>query len=86
VGRLVFLGLAGVLPISISTQHTLKKANLLGSEIDRLLSLWRLGDRTAGFKRCRRSDGVGERSSLSANKSIGPMRVLPCFAFGMARI
>ena len=50
-------------PASISTQHALKKADLLGNNIDRLLSLQRLGDRSAGFNRRKLSDRLGEISS-----------------------
>lgn len=45
-----------VVPQSISAQHTLKKADLLGNDIDRLLSLQWLGDRSSGFNRCQLPD------------------------------
>ena len=50
------LGPVGVLPTSISAQHTLKKADLLGNDVDRLLSGQRPGYRSAGFNRCELAD------------------------------
>jgi hypothetical protein len=44
--------LLGPVGVSITAQDTLKKADLLGNDIDRFVSLERFGDRTAGFN-CR---------------------------------
>jgi hypothetical protein len=52
VGFSFFLGSVRVLPASIWAQHTLKEADLLGNDIDRLFSRQRFGDRSAGFNRC----------------------------------
>jgi hypothetical protein len=50
-GPLLAFRSAGILPPSISTQHTLKKADLLGDYIDRLLSRHRLGNRCPSIDR-----------------------------------
>jgi hypothetical protein len=52
-----------IFPTSISAQHTLKKADLLSNDIDRLFSRQRLGDRGAGFNRRKLSDRGVEISS-----------------------
>jgi hypothetical protein len=51
-GRFSPLGPLGVVPISVSAQHALKKTDLLCDYIDSLISCQRLGDRSAGINRC----------------------------------
>jgi len=50
-GRLSPLGPFGIFPTSKSTQHALKKADLLGDYIDRLISRQRRGNWSSGINR-----------------------------------
>jgi hypothetical protein len=61
-GRFWPLGPVGILPASISTQYTLKKADLLGDHFDSLFFRQRLGNRTPGISRFQLSDRIGELS------------------------
>ena len=60
-GRFSPLAPIAIFPF-ISTQHALKKADLLGDYIDRLLSGQRRGDGSSGINRFQLFDCVGEFS------------------------
>jgi hypothetical protein len=50
-GRFSPLRPLGIVPISVSAQHALKKTDLLSDYVDSLISCQRLGDRSAGINR-----------------------------------
>jgi hypothetical protein len=56
------LGPRGIIPLSMSTQYTLEKADLLGDYVDRRLFRELIGNRSSGVNRFELPDCIGEFS------------------------
>jgi hypothetical protein len=70
----------GIFSPFISTQHTLKKANLLSDYIDRLFSRHRLGNWCCGLIAASCLVAAQRYRRVSTNKSIGSIACPSVFA------